>query len=196
MFFVRTESFQQFIRLYPIVSIIVAINLVLFILSGFSTYIGSLVVGQNLLIAEGEYWRFITPIFAHGGLLHVLFNSFSLVLFGPALEHMLGKFKFILAYLSMGILANVAFYFLGNDYIQHLGASGAIFGIFGLYAYMIFARKDLIDSQSRQIIIVFIIIGFLTTFRPGINEIAHIFGFISGVALGPILIDRIRQTYY
>ncbi|GEL78766.1 rhomboid family intramembrane serine protease [Tenuibacillus multivorans] len=201
MFFIRTESFRQFLRWYPIISTIVAIHLILYIFTEFIPIplfidIRFLMVGQNLLIESGEYWRLLTPIFVHGGLMHVLFNSFSLVLFGPALEHLLGKVKFILAYLIMGILPNVAYLFLGNPMAEYVGASGAIYGLFGLYAYMMFARKDLIDSQSRQIVTVFIIIGFLTSFGPHINYIAHIFGFISGVALGPILIDRIRISYY
>ncbi|SER13385.1 rhomboid family intramembrane serine protease [Piscibacillus halophilus] len=201
MFFIRTESFQQFLRFYPVVSVLVAINLILYLFTRvipipFFIDLWTLMVGFNLYVQMGEYWRLLTPIFLHGGITHVLFNSFSIVLFGPALEKMLGKFKFILAYLLMGVLANVAYYFLGDLMATHVGASGAIYGLFGLYAYMIFARRDLIDAQSTQIVVVFIIIGFLTSFGPNINFIAHIFGFISGVALGPILIDRIKHGYY
>ncbi|MGP4071483.1 rhomboid family intramembrane serine protease [Piscibacillus sp. B03] len=201
MFFIRTESFQQFLKLYPVVSVIVAINLILFLFTHIITLpifvdLFTLMVGFNLYIQMGEYWRLLTPIFLHGSIMHVLFNSFSTVLFGPALEQMLGKFKFILSYLLTGILANVAYYFLGDLMASHVGASGAIYGLFGLYAYMIFARRDLIDSQSTQIVVVFIIIGFLTSFGPGINYIAHIFGFIAGLALGPILIDKIKNSYY
>ncbi|RPF57089.1 rhomboid family intramembrane serine protease [Aquisalibacillus elongatus] len=195
MFFIRTESFQQFLKFYPVVSTIVAIHLILYILTSISIDLERMLSGINFFIADGEYWRLVTPIFVHLSLPHVLFNSFSLILFGPALESMLGKFKFILTYLTIGILANVAYFYLGSDLVQHAGASGAIYGLFGLYGYMIFARRDLIDSQSVQIVVVFIIIGLLTSFGPGINFIAHIFGFIIGVALGPIIIDRIRPNY-
>src|SRR5690625_7985599 len=84
---------------------------------------------------------------------HILFYSFSLVLFGPALEQMLGKFKFILVYLFTGIVGNVFTYIIGaND--LHLGASGALYGLLGLFVYMSFFRNDLIDPVSKQIVTV------------------------------------------
>ena len=99
--FTRTESFKEFIRFYPIVSTIIAIHFAIYLLTVlpffpnywfFSTF-----SGVNLYIMEGEVWRLVTPIFMHSGFAHVLFNSFSLVLFGPALEQILGRGKFCLS---------------------------------------------------------------------------------------------------
>ncbi len=146
-------------------------------------------LGINYLISDaGEYWRLVTPIFVHLSLTHILFNSFSLILFGPALEVMLGKVKFILAYLTMGVLANVATLFLQPPIYSHAGASGAIFGLFGIYLYLLFMRPNLLDGDSRQIVIVIVAIALIMTFATsGINVTAHVFGLLAGLALGPIL---------
>jgi len=198
--FVRYESLNQFMRLYPIVTGIVIIHIVLYILTELLaiTELKGLLVGSNLHIAlNGEYWRLITPIFVHLSLPHVLFNTFSLILFGPPLERILGKTKFILTYLLMGIVGNVATLYLDELLLVHAGASGAIYGIFGLYMYMIFMRKELIDPQSRQIIIVILIIGvFMTFLRTNVNLYAHLFGFFAGLALGPIVLNRIKKIFY
>lgn len=197
--FIRTESFKDFLRFYPIISVILAINIALWLVTSLlpipvGRVIWQLGVGVNALVGQGEYWRLVTPVFLHGGLFHLLFNSFALVLFGPALEQMLGKFKFIAAYLLTGIAGNFFTYFLDpNAFYPHLGASGAIYGLFGLYAYMVWFRKDLIDPASAQIVIVILVIGLLMTFlRPGINVAAHIFGLISGLALGPVILHNTK----
>ncbi|MFC3039301.1 rhomboid family intramembrane serine protease [Virgibacillus xinjiangensis] len=197
--FIRNEkSIKEFIQLYPVTGILVIINLSLWLLINFLQLpIGQSIyqwgVGSNFFIEHGQYWRLVTPIFLHGNLMHVLFNSFALVLFGPALEQMMGKWKFVAAYLGAGIAGNIATYLLGPASIMytHLGASGSIYGLFGLYLYLIIYRKHLIDPGSKQIVLVFLLIGVMMTFlRPGINVHAHIFGLIGGFVLGTILLSN------
>ncbi|MCT8136563.1 rhomboid family intramembrane serine protease [Anaerobacillus sp. CMMVII] len=198
--FVRNEDFGSFLRSYPIVSGIVAIHLVLFLwMFLFPGFGGNLIfllgVGHNLSIAQGEIWRLVTPIFMHVSAGHFLFNSFSLVLFGPALERLLGKGRFISVYLLTGILANIATYYIGGlGYSPHLGASGAIYGLFGIYLYMTIYRKDLIDRDNSQLILTILVIGLVMTFvNVRINIYAHIFGFIAGAALAPIFLTKIKR---
>jgi len=196
--FTRTESFRSFLKFYPVVSIIVAIHLLLWFII-FAPLPGgrelfAQMVGYNFLIAEGEYWRLITPIFIHAGFGHMLFNSFSLVLFGPALERMLGKPKFILAYLATGILANIATYYIEPLQFSHVGSSGAIFGLFGIYVYLVLKRKDLIDYANSQVIITILVIGLIMTFlNSNINIIAHIFGLIAGILIGSLLFGKPKR---
>ncbi|MYL36122.1 rhomboid family intramembrane serine protease [Pontibacillus yanchengensis] len=197
MFF-RTESFQQFTRSYPIITFLVGLHLFLWLMTDFLglpifTQLERTALGVNQYIAQGEYWRLVTPIFFHAGFTHALFNSFSLVLFGPALEQMLGKTKFIIAYLGAGIIGNVGTYFFGPDIYAHLGASGAIFGLFGIYLYMIYARKDLIDQANAQVVLTIAVIGvIMTVIRPGINVYGHMFGLLGGVLLAPIVLANAR----
>ncbi|MBP1971454.1 membrane associated rhomboid family serine protease [Virgibacillus natechei] len=197
--FIRTErSVKEFIQFYPIVAGLVIINLVLWLIIDFlqlpiGSWIYQLGVGSNYYIEDGQYWRLFTPIFLHAGLMHVLFNSFALVLFGPALEQMLGKFKFIVAYIGAGVAGNLGTYILGASEIWnlHLGASGAVYGLFGMYVFMIAFRQHLIDPGSRQIVMVIFIVGLIMTFvRPNINIYAHIFGFIGGFAIAQLVLTN------
>ncbi|GAB2555797.1 rhomboid family intramembrane serine protease [Gracilibacillus alcaliphilus] len=195
--FIRTEGFKGFLHFYPIVSAIIILQVSVWLFTTFVPEWGQwlyyLGVGINLGIEQGEYWRLVTPIFLHGGFAHLAFNSFSLILFAPALEQMLGKFKFIVAYLITGIAANILTYIIEpNPLYAHVGASGAIFGLFGLYMFMIFFEKQLIDPQSARLIFLISIIGLVMTFlRPNINIAGHIFGFIAGFALGPIILKNV-----
>jgi rhomboid protease GluP len=196
--FIRNENFRSFLRLYPIISIIIALHIVVFIaLNFFPNRYGLLTlgVGSNTLIGQGEYWRLLTPIFMHKQFGHFLFNSFSLILFGPALERILGKGKFIAGYLGAGVLANIGTYFLGGtSFPPHLGASGAIFGLFGIYLYMVLNRKELIDRMNTQIITTILVLSLIMTFfTPNINILGHLFGLVGGAALAPILLANVRS---
>lgn len=198
--FVRNESFDSFRRHYPIVTTLVAIHLILFVWMNFLPFGNTIIqygIGFNLAVAAGEYWRLLTPIFLHLSFMHALFNSFSLVLFGPALEKMLGKVKFVIAYLLTGTLANIATYYIGGlDYNFHLGASGAIFGLFGIYLYMSLNRKDLIDTSNSQLIMTILAISVVMTFvNSNINIFAHIFGLLAGAVIAPIFLRNARPFY-
>ncbi|ETI66146.1 rhomboid family intramembrane serine protease [Neobacillus vireti] len=204
--FTRTESFREFIRFYPVVSIIIAIHLVLYLLTVlpfFPNYwFFETLSGVNLYIMEGEYWRLITPTFMHSGFAHVLFNSFSLVLFGPALERILGRGRFLVVYLLSGLIANVATLLLEPLSFTHVGSSGAIFGLFGYYIAIIMFRKHWLSRQNSQIILTLCVISLIMTFlQPNINITAHLFGLLGGFLLGAIpyfnkkdLADSLKST--
>lgn len=199
--FIRNErSIKEFMQFYPLVTGIILINMFVWLLIGllsfsFSDTLYSVGVGHNLSVSLGDYWRLVTPVFMHVDITHLLFNCFAIILFAPALEQMLGKIKFILFYLVTGILGNVGTFVIDPySMTPHLGASGSIYGLFGIYLFMIFFRKRLIDQSNAQIILVIFVIGLIMSFlQPNINIPAHIFGVLSGFMVAPIFLIGVER---
>lgn len=185
--FIRKESFKQFIKFYPVVSFIIGLNLLIYILT-ILPVLGDLFfysgMSINYLIGEGQWWRIVTSVFIHASFFHVLFNMFSLFLFGPELEKIAGKARFVTIYLLAGIFGNVATYVTQDGSYASVGASGAIFGIFGAYAGLVYyTRKTM--PQLKQIIMPIIIISVIITFlSPDVNIASHLGGLITGFLLG------------
>lgn len=184
--FIRRENFKQYIRLYPVVSTIITINIIVFIITllpGFGDEILYAGMSVNGLIAEGEWWRIITSMFLHGGFMHVLFNMFSLFLFGPELENIAGKIRFLTVYF-LGIFGAAATFVTQDALYASVGASGAIFGIIGAFGALVFYTHKSFP-QLRQIILPIIVISVIMTFlQPNINAAAHLGGLVAGFVLG------------
>lgn len=185
--FIRRESFQQYIRLYPVVSVIIALNVLIFILTilpGIGQEILFAGASVNGLIANGEWWRVITSMFLHGGFMHVLFNMFSLFLFGPELEKIAGKIRFLTIYFLSGIFGGAATFATQDAFYASVGASGAIFGIIGAFGALVYyTRKSF--PQLRQIMLPIIVVSIIMTFlQPNINVAAHLGGMAAGLILG------------
>ncbi|MCY8452070.1 rhomboid family intramembrane serine protease [Bacillus spizizenii] len=198
--FIRTENFQTFIRLYPIVTFILALQAVLWLF--FSLPVHSVVLwrdavtGYNLGVANGEWWRLITPVLLHAGFTHLLFNSMSIFLFAPTLERMLGKARFLLVYAGSGIIGNIGTYVTEPlDYV-HVGASGAIFGLFGVYLFMVLFRKELIGQEHSKMILTLLAFAVLMSFiNSNINMMAHLFGLCGGFLLSFLCVQKKERRY-
>lgn len=194
--FVRNEDWRTYMRRYPLTTLFLMTNVVVFILmtlSGGSTHSQVLVnYGAYVkpAILEGEFYRFITPIFIHIGWEHLLFNSFAILVFAPGLEVILGKIRYLMLYLGSGIFGFIVTFFFSSAMIA-AGASGAIFGVYGMYAYLTRYRRDIMDRYSRQIIMPILLFGVVSTFLfPGISITGHLGGLMSGYLLGYILVRK------
>ena len=183
--FIRTESFQQYIRYFPAVTFFIFLMMFIFVLNLFSLLpIMQYGTGINLYISEGQWWRLVTPIFLHQSFTHLLFNGFSFAIFGPTLERYLGSFKFMLFFLTTGLIANIATYFLKPLTYIHIGASGAIFGILGFFLYLALFKKNTLNATEINTIYTLTGIAVIMTFiQPNINIVGHIAGLIAGVGL-------------
>lgn len=193
--FTRSESFSQFIRFYPGISFIAATCAILYattifpILPSINTF--TTLSGVNFLISEGEYWRLITPIFMHANFPHILFNLFSLIIIGPGIESMVGTARFSLLFVLSGILANICTLLTMPAMYVHVGASGAIFGLFGCYAYILLYRKHLMTRQNSQTILTLIVLSVVLSFtQTSVNLIGHFGGLAAGFLLAPLILNR------
>lgn len=179
----------------PVTRILIGINIALFaieilvgavgFMGGGST--GNLVAMGALLpayVAErNEYWRLLTAMFLHGSVLHVAFNMYALYIGGSFLEMIAGKGKYLAVYLAAGVAGNVAVYVLAGPFSVTIGASTAIFGVFGaLFAYSVHFRGSAAGQALRSMGTIILINLAITFMVPGISWQGHIGGLVGGVA--------------
>lgn len=143
----------------------------------------------NELIINGEYWRLLTPIFLHIGLMHLLFNEYALAIFGREIESLFGTFRFAAIYLLTGLFGSLASFAFSPA--VSAGASGAIFGIIGaMVAFLSRNRKEFGERGREHRRALLIMIGlniFLGVTVPGIDNYGHMGGLFSGLILGTVL---------
>jgi rhomboid protease GluP len=140
----------------------------------------------NALIAEGEVWRLFTSMFLHIGLMHLAFNSYALFALGLEVERLYGSARFLVIYLLAGLWGSLASFALGQG--LSAGASGAIFGLLGVLVAFFLRHRDMFGAFGRQRLISLLgVVGvnlFLGITTPGIDNLAHLGGLLSGAALG------------
>lgn len=132
-----------------------------------------------------EPWRMITAAFLHstGFLLHIAFNMYALWIIGQALEPLLGRARFLALYLISAFGGSVAVLLLTNPFQGVVGASGAVFGLFG--AMLIVQRRR--GGDVRQLVVLIAINTVLGFVVPGISWQAHLGGLLAGSAAAAII---------
>jgi rhomboid protease GluP len=148
---------------------------------------------ENVLIYQGQYWRFITAMFLHGGLLHILFNGFALYVLGPEAERIYGTGRFVALYFVSGIAGGVASYAFSPH--PSVGASGAIFGLIGGLAVFFYTSRDILGEIGRrqlQNMLSIIVINILIGLSAGgvIDNFAHLGGLVGGAVSGRLLVPH------
>ena len=138
-----------------------------------------------VLIDAGQWWRLLTPVLVHGGLLHIFLNMYILYIYGPNVEEVFGTARFVAIFLITGFTASALSYAVPPDNAS-VGASGAIFGIVGaLVAYLYRRRRSTVMAHYLRgmgtFIAINIVFGFLF---PNIDNMAHLGGLVGGVLLG------------
>jgi rhomboid protease GluP len=133
----------------------------------------------NPLILDGEWWRFITPIFLHIGFLHLIMNTLALYYLGTAVERIYGNFRFLFIYLFAGLSGSIASFIFSPN--LSAGASGAIFGCFGALLYFsVIYPKLFFRTMGINIFVVLAINLSLGFTMPGIDNAGHIGGLVGG----------------
>ena len=147
-------------------------------------------------IRAGEYYRLLTGIFLHGGLLHLLFNCYALYIIGSQVENFLGRFKFAVIYLVAGISGALFSMIFGGNYAS-IGASGAIFGLMGALVYFGYHYRvylgNVVKSQIIPLILLNLMLGF---FMAGVDNFAHVGGLIGGTLMSIALGVKDKSSWF
>jgi membrane associated rhomboid family serine protease len=162
---------------------------------------GSLYYGPPFPTGLGrmEPWRFISAMFVHLNVLHIVFNSSALFYYGRVVEERIGSARFTICFFATGVLGFLAsdVWYVGiGESANSAGASGAIFGLIGVFVGYLFAKRD--PEYKRQLasaIVMALIVGFLMR----VNNAAHVGGFVAGLPLGWLFYkerrpDRLRPV--
>ena len=157
---------------------------------------GDLKTGDGLQqIRQGQIWRLVTPIFLHGGALHLIFNMYWLYILGVQVEVLKGTVRFGLIVLAIAVISNLAQFFIGGS-PNFYGMSGVVYGILGY----IWIKQQYEPASGFQLqsftfffLIIFMVIGFLGVIG-GVANWAHLGGLLTGMAIAyiPVLFPRIR----
>ena len=140
------------------------------------------------LVDAGEVWRLFTVALVHGGLTHLFFNMFSLLLLGNPIEAALGKARFLVIFFTSLLTGSLASIYLTNELYVSVGASGAIFGLFGAFI----AMRNRISEGARDI---YVIVGLNFVFGfilGGVDWRAHLGGLVGGYLTTAVLLRITR----
>ena len=184
---------------YRITFILIALNI--------AVYVYTSVVGGNfletdynliyqygqvggLVLYEGQYYQLFSSMFVHASIAHIAGNMIFLLIFGLRGEEMFSLPEYLLIYFLGGLTGNLlSLVFLPLD-VPSVGASGAIFAMFG--ACTIHARRTVGQSIIGALIYAFFLL-FISA-APGVNNLAHIGGLVTGLLIGYLLALRRKPT--
>lgn len=203
MIFIRYENWRSYLRYYPVTCLLLAANIVMFIilaLNGGSTNRITLLRFGAMSDIEpfaGESWRLFTAMFLHNGFDHLFSNSFAILVFAPPLERLLGWWRYALVYLGSGLVGNLismgVYQFSSVPHIS-VGASGAVYGVYGAFLYIALLLRHLMDESSRKTLYSLLIIGVIYSLLvPKINLAAHVGGLVGGFLIYGLLVRLLKQ---
>ena len=145
----------------------------------------------NIAVIQGWYWQLFSSLFIHANITHLVGNMLFLLIFGLRVEELFNKVHYLVTYFASGLLGNLLSLLLGPQVIS-VGASGAIFGLFGAYtAYL--------GTSFGSSVVLAIFYGsymFLLNVRSGVNIIAHFGGLVAGILIGFIISKNRKSEFF
>jgi membrane associated rhomboid family serine protease len=172
---------------------LIGINILVFLAQQVfaARYISEYLAMIPIAVLNGWIWQFVTYMFAHGGLTHLLFNMLALFIFGTQVERHMGSREFLLYYLLTGILAGVfsffVYWFTGAYGIHLVGASGAIFAVQLAYAAFfpdaVIFIWGILPMRAPFMVLGFTVLELVSSvfgFRSGVAHFTHLAGFAFG----------------
>lgn len=193
----KPEGWQAFLmpeRGYAATPILVWINVLLFVVmviggvSPIDPTATSLVAwGGNYgaALIQGAWWRLLTAAFLHAGVIHLLSNMIALVYVGAFLEPLIGTQRFAMAYVIAALCASLFGFYIHPDVVS-VGASGAVFGMFGVLLSLLTTRLIPKDIRRRLLLLLgyYVVYNLLYGMKEGIDNAGHIGGMVTGFVFG------------
>ncbi len=181
----------------PVNLAVVAVNVLVFLITDITSeaaweqIVEKYSLSWRMVFGGGQFYRVITCMFLHDGIDHIFNNMLVLLFVGSCIEQVLGRTKYLIAYFSSGVIAgftSMVYNMLRGSYAESIGASGAIFGMMGSLAFILFAGRGKLHNLDMGRVAFMIIISLYGGFaNAGVDNAAHIGGFIGGVAVTALL---------
>lgn len=207
--FVATETFSGKLRALPgarstwssPTNVIIAANVAAFVAMGFlgagwletadMAVYRKFGANNGAVTTNGEWWRLVASMFLHYGAMHLLFNMWALFQVGHLVERLLGVRVFAMAYFACGVIGSLASIVWNGDRVWSAGASGAVFGAYAMLGgFALRERRAIPRSMLRPLLMSTVwFAGFNLLYgvaHPGIDNAAHVGGFVSGLLLGAV----------
>ena len=140
-------------------------------------------------VSDGAWWQLVTSAFTHVEIWHIAGNMLALWFLGPQLEQVFGRMRFLALYLLSALAGSLVVYWASPEFQLTLGASGAIFGLFGL----VFVLMIKVGQDVRSLLVLLVINGFISL-QGNISWQAHLGGFLAGLALGVVFAYAPRSS--
>ena len=157
--------------------------------------------GSNVssLTLFGQPWRLLTCLFVHAGLAHLLLNMFSLWLLGLLVEDRVGPLRLLLVYLASGVGGGLASLWWHSDGINSVGASGAIFGLYGFLLTLLVSKKLVLNKSDRRamlgLVLYLVFSNLLSGLTGNIDNAAHLGGLATGLLVaGPLALLGLKSV--
>jgi membrane associated rhomboid family serine protease len=168
---------------YGVIGVAAALFVIGFVVPNANRYLFAYAAQINPLVEQGELWRLLSATLLHSGIVHVGFNMWALSIFGPPLEREVGTVPFAAMYVS-GALAGGALFFVLSPGASAVGASGAIFALFGAWLAASYRNRRTLQGRANlQQLLLLLGLNLAISFMPGIAWEAHLGGLIAGFAI-------------
>jgi rhomboid protease GluP len=184
---------------FPITTVLVGLNVLVFllmVLQGVSFFLPTpqqaVAFGADFgpLTLNGQWWRLVTSMFVHFGIIHIGLNMWCLWTLGRAMEQLMGRVSYLLSYFVSGIFSSIASVYW-HPLAASAGASGAIFGMAGVLVSYVYLKKTpshlIINKKLLSSLGAFIAYNLAFGALPGISNAAHVGGLVMGLAVGAAL---------
>jgi membrane associated rhomboid family serine protease len=169
-------------------AVAIGIYLVGFLSSSIGDQLDFWLAQVNLFVAEGDWWRLFTPVFLHAAPFHILFNMWALFQLGPGVEQRLGAPAYLALYFACAGVGGAFAYFLGGPTDVLVGASGAIFGLFGIWFHAAIRARETAWGRSllSNLGLVLLLNAALPLIYRQISWQGHLGGFLAGLLIAEI----------